>query len=58
MTYRQDSDIVHDYGQYIARNLSYKIRDYQAVDFYLSSKDNQSTFNIEKEFTHRKNPIL
>jgi hypothetical protein len=58
MTYRQDSDIVHDYGRYIPRNLSYTIRDYQAVDFYLSSKDNQSTFNIEKEFTHRQNPIL
>jgi len=58
MTYRQDSDIVHDYGRYIARNLSYTIRDYQAVDFYLSSKDNQSTFNIEKEFQSRQNKIL
>jgi len=58
MTYRQDSDIVHDYGRYIARNLSYTIHDYQAVDFYLSSKDNRSTFDIEKEFQFRKNKII
>jgi hypothetical protein len=58
MTYRQDSDIVHDYGRYIARNLSHTIRDYQAVDFYLSSKDNRSTFDIEKEFQFRKNKII
>ncbi|CAF1253083.1 unnamed protein product [Adineta steineri] len=58
MTYRKDSDIIHDYGRYIPRNLSYTIRDYQAVDFYLSSKDNQSTFHIEKEFENRQNEIL
>lgn len=58
MTYRQDSDIVHDYGRYIARNLSYTIHDYQSVDFYLSSKDNQSIFNIEKEFHLRQNKTL
>jgi hypothetical protein len=48
MTYRQDSDIIHDYGRYIFRNLSYTIHDYQAVDFYLSSKDNQSTFDVQQ----------
>jgi hypothetical protein len=58
MTYRQDSDIVHDYGRYITRNLSYTIRDYQSVDFYLSSKDNRSTYDIEKEYRSRKNQIL
>jgi glycoprotein 3-alpha-L-fucosyltransferase len=58
MTYRQDSDIVHDYGRFIARNLSHTIRDYQAVDFYLSSKDNRSTFNTKIEFKNRKNEIL
>ena len=58
MTYRQDSDIVHDYGRYILRNLSYTIRDYQSIDYYLSKKDNKSTFNIEEEFSNRKNEIL
>ncbi|CAF2074706.1 unnamed protein product [Rotaria magnacalcarata] len=58
MTYRQDSDIIHDYGRYIARNLSYTIRDYQAVDFYLSNETNQSTFDVGKEFSARENKIL
>jgi hypothetical protein len=58
MTYRQDSDIVHDYGRYIARNLSHTIHDYQAIDFYLSSKNNQSTFDVKKEFRFRKNKII
>lgn len=58
MTYRQDSDIVHDYGRYITRNLSHTIRDDQAVDFYLSSKDNRSTFDTKIEFQTRKNKIL
>ncbi len=49
---------IHFHTHTLARNLPYKIRNYQAVDFYLSSKDNQSTFNIKKGFTHRKNPIL
>ncbi|CAF4342395.1 unnamed protein product, partial [Rotaria sordida] len=54
MTYRQDSDIVHSYGRYIFRNLSYTIRDYQSNDYYLSSHNNQSTFNTRKEFSFRK----
>jgi glycoprotein 3-alpha-L-fucosyltransferase len=58
MTYRQDSDIIHDYGRYIFRNLSYTIHDYQAVDFYLSSKDNQSTFDVQQQFSSRQNKIL
>ncbi|CAF3320249.1 unnamed protein product [Rotaria sp. Silwood2] len=58
MTYRQDSDIVHDYGRYIARNLSYTIRDYQVIDFYLSKKNNQSTFDANKESKIRENKIL
>ncbi|CAF4986851.1 unnamed protein product [Rotaria sp. Silwood1] len=58
MTYRQDSDIIHSYGRYISRNLSYTIRDYQSIDFYLSSYNNQSTFNIKQEFSSRKNRIL
>ena len=58
MTYRQDSDIVHDYGRYIARNLSHTIRDHQAIDFYLSSKDNRSTFDSNVEFHNRKNKIV
>ncbi|CAF1259618.1 unnamed protein product [Rotaria sordida] len=58
MTYRQDSDIVHSYGRYIFRNLSYTIRDYQSIDYYLSSPNNQSTFNTRKEFSFRKNRIL
>lgn len=58
MTYRQDSDIVHAYGRYIARNLSHTIRDYQAVDFYLSKQNNQSTFDITKESKLRENKIL
>lgn len=59
MTYRQDSDIVHDYGRYIARNLSHTIRaTSRTVDYYLSSNDNRSTFNTNKEFIHRKNRIL
>jgi hypothetical protein len=58
MTYRQDSDIVHDYGRYIARNQSATIRDHQAVDFYLSSTNNQSNFDVEKEFQARENRIL
>jgi len=58
MTYRQDSDIVHSYGRYIFRNLSYTIRDYQSIDNYLSSKNNQSTFDIKKEFPRRQNRIL
>lgn len=57
MTYRQDSDIVHDYGRYIARNLSHTISDHQFIDYYLSNETNQSTFNIEKEFQSRKNKI-
>ena len=58
MTYRQDSDIVHAYGRYIARNLSHTVRDSQAVDFYLSPSDNRSTFDIEKEFRVRQNKTL
>ena len=58
MTYRQDSDIVHDYGRYLARNQSHTIRDAQAVDFYLSAKDNRSTFDISEEFRKRKNQIV
>lgn len=58
MTYRQDSDIVHDYGRYILRNRSSTIRDHQAVDFYLSSTTNRSAFNISVEFSKRKNRIL
>ena len=58
MTYRQDSDIIHDYGRYIPRNLSQTIEDYQAIDFYLSPKDNQSTFDTEHEFASRNNKIL
>jgi glycoprotein 3-alpha-L-fucosyltransferase len=58
MTYRQDSDIVHSYGRYIFRNLSYTIRDYQSIDYYLSSKNNRSTFDIAKEFSRRQNRIL
>jgi hypothetical protein len=58
MTYRQDSDIVHSYGRYISRNLSYTIHNYQSIDFYLSSNDNKSTFDIKKEFHSRKNRIL
>ena len=58
MTYRQDSDIVHDYGRYILRNRSHTIRDSQAVDFYLSSTNNQSTFDVTREFQTRKNRIL
>jgi hypothetical protein len=58
MTYRQDSDIVHDYGRFIARNLSQTIRDYQAIDFYLSPKNNRSIFNKKIEFENRKNKIL
>ncbi|CAF1068708.1 unnamed protein product [Rotaria sordida] len=58
MTYRQDSDIVHYYGRYIARNLSYTIRDYQTNDFYLSRKNNQSTFDVDNEFKNRNNKIL
>ncbi|CAF0726358.1 unnamed protein product [Rotaria sp. Silwood1] len=58
MTYRQDSDIVHDYGRYIPRNLSHTIRDHQAIDFYLSRKNNQSTFDVENEFKIRENKIL
>jgi glycoprotein 3-alpha-L-fucosyltransferase len=57
MTYRQDSDIVHSYGRYIARNLSHTIRDYQSIDYYLSIKDNRSTFDIKKEFLNRENKI-
>jgi len=58
MTYRQDSDIVFNYGRYIFRNLSYTIRDYQLIDFYLSSNDNKSTFDIKKEYSSRQNRIL
>ena len=58
MTYRQDSDIVHDYGRYITRRQSATIRDYQALDFYLSPSNNQSTFDVEKEFQARENRIL
>jgi glycoprotein 3-alpha-L-fucosyltransferase len=58
MTYRQDSDIVHNYGRYILRNLSNTIRDYQSIDFYLSSIDNKSTYDIKKEFSSRQNRIL
>src|SRR3984957_3479943 len=58
MTYRQDSDIVHDYGRFILRNRSQTIRDHQSIDFYLSSIDNRSTFDIKKEFTNRENRIL
>ncbi|UJR25699.1 hypothetical protein I4U23_007050 [Adineta vaga] len=58
MTYRQDSDIVHAYGRYIARNLSYTIHDNQVIDFYLSSKNNRSTFDIEEEFRRRENKTL
>ena len=58
MTYRQDSDIVHSYGRYIFRNMSYTIRDYQLVDYYLSPKDNRSSFAIQNEFSRRKNRIL
>jgi hypothetical protein len=38
--------------------MSYTIRDYQSIDYYLSSKDNQSTFEIPNEFSRRKNRIL
>lgn len=55
MTYRQDSDIVHAYGRSVARNQSHTIRDFQAVDFYLASSDNRSTFDIENEFRVREN---
>lgn len=58
MTYRQDSDIVHSYGRYIHRNLSYTIRDHQSVDYYLSPTTNQSTYNITSEFHRRENRIL
>lgn len=58
MTYRQDSDIVHDYGRYILRNQSHTIRDVQVVDFYLSANDNRSTFDINDEFRKRKNEIV
>ena len=58
MTYRQDSDIVHDYGRYITRNRSATIRDHQTVDFQLSPINNQSTFDVEKEFQTRENRIL
>ena len=58
MTYRQDSDIVHSYGRYILRNFSHTIRDHQSIDFYLSSINNQSTFDIKKEFYSRKNRTL
>ncbi|CAF0854568.1 unnamed protein product [Adineta ricciae] len=58
MTYRQDSDIVHSYGWYIARNMSYAIHDMQAIDFYLSPNDNQSLYDIENEFQQRKNKTL
>ena len=57
MTYRQDSDIVHDYGRYVSRNRSSTIRDHQLVDFYLSPKDNRSTFDVDKEFHRRENRI-
>ena len=58
MTYRQDSDIVHAYGRYVPRHLSHTIRDHQAIDFYLSPKDNQSTFDVPKEFQTRQSRIL
>jgi hypothetical protein len=58
MTYRQDSDIVHSYGRYIFRNLSNTIRDYQSIDYYLSSIDNKSTYDVKKEFSSRQNRIL
>jgi glycoprotein 3-alpha-L-fucosyltransferase len=58
MTYRQDSDIVHSYGRYISRNLSHTIHDHQSIDYYLSSNNNQSTFDIKKEFHSRQNRIL
>ena len=58
MTYRQDSDIVHDYGRYIPRRLSSDVRDRQLADFYLSPKDNRSTYNVTNEFRTRRNRIL
>ena len=57
MTYRQDSDIVHNYGRYLRRDRSSTIRDHQSVDFYLSPKDNRSTFDVKKEFRRRENRI-
>ena len=58
MTYRQDSDIIHDYGRYLSRNLSHTLRDHQAIDFYLSPTTNQSTFDVQQEFRLRQNKIL
>lgn len=58
MTYRADSDIVHNYGRYIARNQSDAVRDHQFIDVYLSSKDNRSTFDSKTEFSRRQNRIL
>ena len=58
MTYRQDSDIVHYYGRYISGNLPYTKQGHEAVDFYLSKENNQSTFDVEKEFKLRENKIL
>ena len=58
MTYRQDSDIVHSYGRYIHRNLSYTIRDHQSTDYYLSPTTNQSTYELTGEFHRRQNRIL
>ena len=58
MTYRADSDIVHNYGRYIAHNQSKGIRDRQSIDGYLSSTGNQSTFDSKREFSLRQNRIL
>ena len=57
MTYRQDSDIVHSYGRVVRRNFSSTIYDHQSIDIYLDVKTNQSTFDVAREFSERKNRI-